>query len=85
MTGEGKVTVYLRSGGKLRDLLEPDIDQYTRRIEIRSGATITDILNDLGIHPALVAFAFAGGKVRRLDYAPSDGETVTLQAPVAGG
>ncbi|MCD4690700.1 MoaD/ThiS family protein [bacterium] len=77
--------VYLRSGGKLRDLLKPDVDQYTRKVEVEDGLTVGDILDRLGVPPAMIAFAFAGGKVRKLDYVPSDGEAVTIQSPVAGG
>jgi sulfur carrier protein ThiS len=77
--------VYLRSGGKLRDVLAPDVDRYTRKVEVAAGLSIQQILAILGIAPAMVAFAFADGKVKKLDYVPADGETVTLQSPVAGG
>jgi hypothetical protein len=77
--------IYLRSGGKLRDRLKPNMDQYTRRLEIDGEPSIREILDSLGVPDGLVAFAFAGGKVRRLDYRPSEGETVTLQPPVSGG
>lgn len=77
--------VYLRSGGKLRDELQPDVDEYTRKVEVEGGLSIEQILAGLGVAPAMVAFAFADGKVKKLDYVPSDGETVTLQSPVAGG
>ena len=77
--------VYLRSGGKLHDLLRPDVDRYTRRVDVASGRSIEGILAELGIPLAMVAFAFSGGKVRKLDYVPSEGEIVTLQSPVAGG
>jgi len=77
--------VYLRSGGKLRDVLRPDIDDYTRKVEVDDGLSIEQILAVLQIAPAMVAFAFADGTVRKLDYVPTDGETITLQSPVAGG
>ena len=77
--------VYLRSGGKLRDLLKPDVDQYTRKVDVAGGLSIEEILGTLGVAPVMVAFAFADGKVKKLDYVPTDGETVTLQSPVAGG
>jgi len=77
--------VYLRSGGKLRDILKPDVDQYTRRVDVEAGLSIEEILAVLGVAPVMVAFAFTDGKVKKLDYVPSDGETVTLQSPVAGG
>ncbi len=77
--------VYLRSGGKLRDFLKPDLDEYTRSVEVAEGLSIEEILSGLGIPSAMVAFAFTEGKVKKLDYIPTDGETVTLQSPVAGG
>lgn len=77
--------VFLRSGGKLRDRLKPDVDQYTRRVEIDDNLTLRQILAALDIPEGLVAFAFADGKLRRLDYRPGDGDTVTLQPPVSGG
>ncbi len=79
------MTVYLRSGGKLHELLKPDVDQYTRRVETHEGATLAEILGELGIPLAMVAFAFADGKVRKLEYIPSDGDVITIQSPVAGG
>jgi len=75
----------LRSGGKLRDYLKPDVDQYTRRVEVGDDLTLRQILNVLETPEGLVAFAFADGKLRRLDYRPGDGDTVTLQPPVSGG
>jgi len=79
------MVVYLRSGGKLKDRLQPDVDQYTRRVEVEGTPTLREILTALDIPQALVAFGFSDGKARRLDYRPSDGEVVTLQPPVAGG
>ncbi len=79
------MTIYLRSGGKLRDQLKPDVDEYTRRVEVDGDLTLKEILTTLGIPLAFVAFAFTDGMLRRLDYKPSDGETITLQPPVSGG
>ena len=79
------MVVYLRSGGRLRERLQPDVDQYTRRVEIAGTPTLRELLAALDIPPALVAFGFSQGKVRRLDYRPCEGEVVTLQPPVAGG
>ncbi len=77
--------VYLRSGGKLHELLKPDVDQYTRRVETDEGATLVEILGELGIPLAMVAFAFVAGKVQKLGYVPSEGDVITIQSPVAGG
>lgn len=79
------MVVYLRSGGRLRDRLKPDVDRYTRRVEVDGTPTLRDILAALDIPPALVAFGYSQGAARKLDYRPSDGEEITLQPPVAGG
>ncbi|MBM3307488.1 MAG: MoaD/ThiS family protein [Candidatus Eisenbacteria bacterium] len=79
------MVVYLRSGGRLRERLQPDVDQYTRRVEVEGAPTLREILDTLRIPRALVAFGYSQGTVRRLDYRPADGETITLQPPVAGG
>jgi molybdopterin converting factor small subunit len=80
-----KIIVYLKAGSELRERLKPDIDYYTRRVETELGKTIREILCDLGINPALVAFVYTESKLKRLDYIPSDGQYVTLQPPVSGG
>jgi molybdopterin converting factor small subunit len=79
------VIVYLRSGGKLRDRLVPDVDQYTRRVEVEGSPSLREILDGIGLPVGLVAFAFDNGKLERLDYRPSDGDVITLQPPVSGG
>jgi len=79
------VVIYLRSGGKLRDRLKPDVDIYTRKVEVEGTPTLEEILEEIGIPDGLVAFAFADGKVRRLNYRPVEGDVVTLQPPVSGG
>jgi hypothetical protein len=79
------MVVYLRSGGRLKERLRPDVDQYTRRVEVEGAPTLREILGVLDIPPALVAFGFSQGTVRRMDYRPSEGEVITLQPPVAGG
>jgi hypothetical protein len=79
------MVIYLKAGSELRARLKPDIDYYTRRIETDDGKTIREILADIGINPALVAFVYTSGKVRGLDYLPSEGQSITLQPPVSGG
>ncbi|MCK4408464.1 MAG: hypothetical protein KAW67_00160, partial [Candidatus Eisenbacteria sp.] len=59
--------IFLRSGGKLKDRLKPDVDQYTRRVEVESDQSLRDILNEIGVPDSLVAFAFSNGKLERLD------------------
>ena len=77
--------VYLRSGEKLKHRLNPDVDEYTRRVELDGPRTLSEIIDGLGIPRVLIAFAIVDGKYTRLDYTPTDGESVTLQSPVAGG
>ncbi len=79
------MVIYLKAGSELRHRLKPDIDYYTRRIETDAGKTINEVLIDLGINPALVAFVYTEGKVKSLDFIPSDGQSITLQPPVSGG
>lgn len=77
--------IYLKAGGNLRSSLKPDIDHYTRRVVTEEGKTIREILTGIGINPGHVAFVYTEGKVKGLHYIPSDGQTLTLQPPVAGG
>jgi molybdopterin converting factor small subunit len=79
------MVIYLKAGGELRSKLQPDIDHYTRRVEAEAGKSLSDILTGIGLNPAFVAFAFKDGKIKRLDYVPSDGDLITLQPPVSGG
>ncbi len=79
------MVIYLKAGSELRNRLKPDIDYYTRRIKTEEGKTIKEVLIDLGINPALVAFVYTEGKVKSLDFIPSDGQSITLQPPVSGG
>ncbi|HDP97702.1 MAG TPA: hypothetical protein ENN22_00755 [bacterium] len=82
---KGTMTVYLKSGGKLREKLKPDVDQYTRKIEVEEGLSLREILNQFEIPVELIAFAFVDGRLERLDYFPEDGQVITLQPPVSGG
>lgn len=77
--------IYLKSGGKLREKLKPDVDQYTRRIEVKEGLSLKEILDQFQIPAEQIAFAFVAGHFKRLDYQPNDGEIITLQPPVSGG
>ena len=79
------ITVFLKAGSELRLKLKPDVDYYTRRIETEPGKTLRDILRQIGLDPAFVAFAYSEGKLRTMDYVPREGQTITLQPPVSGG
>lgn len=77
--------IYLKSGGKLREKLKPDIDQYTRKVEVEDGLSLREILDRFEIPVEQIAFAFVNGSFKRLDYYPEDGQIITLQPPVSGG
>ena len=77
--------IYFKAVGGLRPRLKPDVDYYTRRVETEAGKSIKEILIDLGINPAFVAFVYTEGKVKGLDYIPGEGQSITLQPPVSGG
>jgi sulfur carrier protein ThiS len=78
--------IYLKAGGKLREFLKPDVDEYTRRLELPVNMNLKDILISLGIPTGFVAFATTtDGTVKRLDYIPVDGDCLSLIPPVGGG
>lgn len=77
--------IYLKSGGKLREKLKPNVDQYTRKVEIEEGLSLREILKRFEIPAEQIAFAFVDGHFKRLDYFPEDGQVITLQPPVSGG
>jgi sulfur carrier protein ThiS len=79
------MVVFFRAGSELRHRLQPDVDYYTRRVETEPGRSVRDILRDIGLEPALVAFVYVEGRVRNLDFVPSEGQSLTLQPPVSGG
>jgi sulfur carrier protein ThiS len=79
------MTIFLKAGSELRLKLKPDVDYYTRRVETEGGKTLREILRQIGLDPAFVAFAYSEGKLRSLDSIPQDGQNITLQPPVSGG
>ena len=77
--------IYFKAGNDLRELLKPDVDHWTRSIETEPGKTCKEILIDIGINPAFVAFVYTEGKLQKLDYVPKEEQVITLQPPVSGG
>jgi len=77
--------IYLRAGGQLRTMLKPDIDHYTRKVEIDGEKTVGEILKDISLDPAYVALIHVDGIMKDLSFKPSNGQTITLQPPVSGG
>jgi sulfur carrier protein ThiS len=79
------MVVFLKADGRLAAYLKMDEKTQTHRLELDRPHTLAEILSDLGIPSGLVAFGYSDGQVRRMDYEPADGETITLQPPVSGG
>lgn len=77
--------ISIKAGGELRNLLKPNIGQYTMQIEVPEGVTIREIINTVGIKIELIAFVHTKGKIQRFDYVPRDGDIIILQPPVSGG
>jgi molybdopterin converting factor small subunit len=77
--------IFIKAGGQLRAMIKPDIDHYTRKIEIDGEKTVSEILKDISINPSYVALIHVDGKMKDLSFKPSDGQTITLQPPVSGG
>jgi molybdopterin converting factor small subunit len=79
------MTVFLRAGGQLRAMIKPDVDHYTRKVEIEGEKTIGEILEHISLDPAFVALMHVDGVMKDLSYKPADGQIITLQPPVSGG
>lgn len=66
-------------------MLKPDVDHYTRKVEVEGNKTLGEILKSISLDPAYVALVYVNGKMIDMSYKPSDGQTITLQPPVSGG
>jgi len=55
------------------------------RLELAAGLTVTEMLEAVGIPPALVAGVVRDGDLVSKDYRPQDGETVKVLAIMGGG
>ncbi len=79
------MTIFLRAGGQLRAMLKPDVDHYTRRVDVEGDKTVGEILACISVDPRYVALVHVDGKLKSLSYRPTPGQTITLQPPVSGG
>lgn len=77
--------VFLKAGGQLRAMLKPDVDHYTRKVEVAGEKTIAEILKEISLDSAHVALIHVDGKIKDLSFKPTNGQTITLQPPVSGG
>ena len=79
------MVIFLKAGGDLGRKLQPDVDAYTRRVEVEEGKTLREILQGIGVDPRFVAFAVKGERVEQMSLVPGNGDTITLLPPVSGG
>ncbi|MDZ4164778.1 MAG: MoaD/ThiS family protein [Smithellaceae bacterium] len=77
--------VFFQAGGLLKDYLKPDLDEYTRKIEVEPGLTVREIMERINIRPAAVSMVLIAGKRIPWSYVPKEGETIVLLPPVQGG
>ena len=55
------------------------------RLELAAGSTVTEMLEAVGIPPAVVAGVVRDGELVPKDYRPRDGEVVKVLAVMGGG
>ena len=79
------MTIYIKAGGLLKPYLKPDVDEFTRKIEITEGQSVLETLAQIQIKPSLVSMALLEGKIIPMSYKPREGDVITLRPPVQGG
>ncbi len=55
------------------------------RLELAAGPTVREMLEGIGIPPALVAAVVHQGRLLSKEYRPQDGETIKVLAVSGGG
>ncbi len=64
----------------------PDLDHgEAANLELPDGATLNDVLNELGIAPDETKQCFVNALVQDLDWVLQDGDEVGVFPPIAGG
>lgn len=79
------MTIYLKAGGMLKSYIQPDVDEYTRKVETEPGQSLEQIIAGIGLKKSHVSMALLCGKIIPMNYQPSDGDVITLRPPVQGG
>ena len=54
-------------------------------LDVPSGTTVSQIVEQLAIPDGVALVAMVNDKVQKLDYVLADGDTLSLFPPVAGG
>jgi sulfur carrier protein ThiS len=64
------------------------LKEYTAgqdRLELAAGLTVAEMLEMVGIPPALVAVVMRDGELVSKDYQPQEGQTIKVIAIMGGG
>ncbi len=64
---------------------EPPSTGGQDRLELAAGSTVVEMLEVVGIPPALVAGVVREGELVSAQYRPQDGETIKVLAVMGGG
>jgi hypothetical protein len=70
---------------KLLNVLAVSAGRGSCAVEAGAGASVRQLVRDLGLEEKLVQLIIVNGRIRTLDATLSDGDQVTLSALVAGG
>lgn len=69
----------------LNKYLPPGEGEYTRRVEVPTGATVGQVLTDLGVPKNEAMVLFVGGRAVKRDYVLRPGDVLTGLLPAGGG
>lgn len=69
----------------LSKYLPPGAQNRKAGIEVKDGATVREVLNQLGVPPDLPNILLVNGRQAREETVLKDGETLSVFPPLAGG
>jgi len=76
--------VRVKLNATLRRYLPSDADGSTASVELRDGATVSDLLAVLGIPPGYTKMIVCGDEHLALEAVLNDGQSLQLFPPLAG-
>ena len=83
--GDIGVKIEIRFYHGLNKYLPPGDGEYTRRLDVPSGATAEWVLADLGVPKRETLVLFLNGQVIGGDHALEPGDVLTAMLPAGGG
>jgi sulfur carrier protein ThiS len=69
----------------LNKYLPPGKDAYTRELEVSQGATVEQVLTDLGVPKDDAMVLLVGGRPVTWDHVLGQGDVLTALRPAGGG